>query len=218
MHPDSSWPQSVKACYPEIGLSELARLYHAIHTRAPQLEVHMEDLFAEYGLRWCERLKITMKMLVRLPQEFQNWTDEKKFAARDLAPLLAVTDLSSLDPLFTALTKLNLSKSQGVRAVELVVELFLIGKPLNDLLPTTDKADEYLSLLERWRRPNALEREEIWKEAVARWPWPAHVKAQWQRFGDQSGLELRLRAASPEDFHKQLQKLLSIHEIWLCKK
>ena len=45
--------------------------------------------------------------------------------------------------------QLPFSKSEGVRALELGVELFLLDRPLNDLLPNSDNAGAYLNRLER---------------------------------------------------------------------
>jgi hypothetical protein len=210
-----SWIAAVKACYPELGLSELARLIAALEasdaTIARQLST---GLCAEYGLRWCERLQATMKVLTGTSEDFQEFVDTKKLSARDLAPLLALADAPAFAPFLSALAKLPLSKSEVVRALELGVELLLLDHPLTDLLPTDP--EKYLQRLEKWRRPGSLGRDENWAETVQRWPWPSQVQGQWQRFGDQSGLEIRIRTTSPGDFAQKLQRLNDIRDNWSC--
>jgi hypothetical protein len=112
------------------------------------------------------------------------------------------------------LARLDLSRSEGVRAMELGAELFMMGRPLNDILPSGDDGAAYLKRLEKWRRPNSLGRDEQWRETVKQWPWPSQVQGKWQRFGDQSGLEVNIRSTSPEDFHRKLERLLSIGDAW----
>jgi hypothetical protein len=209
------WLEAVKAAHPELGLGELSRLQARLIQTRPELAKEFNDgLLAEYGLRWCERLQETMQALASTPLEFQNWVDEKGLAARDLSPLLAVgVDVA---PFLMELPRLGLSKSQGVQALEWFVELLMMGQPLNDLMPSTDGA-AYLRRLEQWRKPAAADHDQRRQRQVAEWPWPAHVQGQWQRFGDQSGLEIKIRATSPQDLHKKLERLGAIQETWSCE-
>jgi hypothetical protein len=128
--------------------------------------------------------------------------------------LLALPAPEEFHIFLEALARLELSRSEGVRAMELGAELFMMGRPLNDILPSGDDGAAYLKQLEKWRRPNSLGRDEQWRETVKQWPWPSQVQGKWQRFGDQSGLEVNIRSTSPEDFHKKLERLLSIGDTW----
>lgn len=203
------------SCYPELGLAELARLSTNLHSVWPETFLDIrEGLYRAYGLKWSERLEDTFKVLSQLPLKFQEWVDVKKLGARDLSPLLALDDAKTFTPFLQALADLEISRHEGVKALELGTELFLMGRPLNDILPTQKNGTVYLRQLEKWRKPNALQGDEQWQEEVTKWPWPAHVQAQWQRFGDQSGLEIKIRTTSPEDFHKKLKQMSSIGDNW----
>lgn len=212
-----TWLEAVTACYPELGLAELARLYQGLKLARPELaEEFQVNLFAEYGLRWCDRLNETLQALLLTPLEFQQWSDEKKWGVRDLAPLLVLKDVNTFSVFFSALPGLPLSKSQAVQALDLVVELSLLGQPLSDLMPTGSDGEVYLKRLQKWRKPRSSASDEQWSKTVMEWPWPAQVQGQWQRFGDQSGLEIKIRTTSPQDFHKKLERLISIRDTWSC--
>lgn len=212
---DGSLLELLHACHPQLGFCELARLNARLDNLAVDLESEFHvRFFSLYGLRWCDRLVQTLKMVAQTPLEFQNFANAKDFSVRDFSALLAIPELSLFFPFLTALIKLPLSKSEVVRALELGVELYLMNHPMSDLLPADLRKDDYLQKLERLRRPHISAADEKWKNTVANWPWPAHVQGQWQRFGDQSGLEIKIRTGSPEDFQKKLQRLLSIGETW----
>lgn len=207
-----------KACHPELALSELARLVMCIQNMNREFFVEIgEGLFSLYGLRLNDRLMQVLEVLVRTPREFQNWCDEKKMGARDLAPLLAVEDVHEIEPLLRELPRMVISKFEGARALEMFVELFLMNRPINDLLPTSDNGGLYVRRLEGWRRPAASEHDEEWRRKVGQWPWPSQVQAEWQRFGDQSGIEIKIRTTSPDDFQKKLESLAGIPDTWSTK-
>jgi len=208
----------IKATYPDLCLSELARLLRAVEVTLPDAGAQFrEPLFSAYGLRFSDRLQQTLEILLNTPVSFQNWVDEKKLGVRDLSALLALPVIGDFIPFLKAMVRVPISKVEGVRALELGVELFLINRPLNDLLPSSDNPAMYLRRLEQWRRPRTSENDETWRETVALWPWPAQVQGQWQRFGDQAGLEIKIRTTSPGDFAKKLERLSTIGETWSCK-
>lgn len=207
-----------RAIYPELGLGEMARATFALQKVWPELwREWRQGFFTSYQMRNSDRLEQTLIRLLRTPLEFQNWVDDKKVSVRDFSPLLALPDVTELTPLFAALPKMVISRFEGVRSIELVTELYLMGRPLNDLLPTSDNGSLFVRRLEKWRRPQAEGHDEEWQKTVEQWPWPAQVKAEWQRFGDQSGIEIKIRTTSPEDLQKKLERLQFVPEQWSCK-
>lgn len=207
-----------QACHPELGLCEFARFMCLLEREWPDLFKELrEALAAVYGWRWSDRLWQMLQVLVKLPLAFQNFADNKKMSQRDFAPLLAVEDVSVLRPFFDAVPGMVISKFEATRALELFVELFLMNRPLNDLLPTSDNGSLYVRRLEKWRQPQANEQDEEWRKTVNNWPWPAQVQAEWQRFGDQGGIEIKIRTTSPDDFQKKLERLSEIPDTWSNK-
>lgn len=208
---------TIKGCYTELGLSELARLSQLLTFSSEEMFLEIrEALFLEYGLRWSDRLDVTLKSLLKCPSEFQEWVDDKKISVRDLSPLLALQDVEAFAPFLRAMTDLLVSRSEGVRMIELGVELFLLDRPLNDLLPSGNDGAKYLRQLETWRKPTANSNDETWRAKVQKWPWPSHVKGEWQRFGDESGVEVKFRAKSAQDLMKKIEGLKSISDTWSC--
>lgn len=207
--------EALKATHPEMNLSEVARFTLALEKTWPELFTEVrEPLLLAYGFRWSERLEQTLRALCETPMEFQNWAGEKDLGPRELSVLLALPSSRDFHPFLAALTQLQLSRTEGVRVLELGAELFMMGRPLNDLLPSGSNGGSYLRQLERWRRPQTLGGDEHWQETVKKWPWPSQVQGKWQRFGDQSGLDVNIRSTSPGDFRKKLERLLSIGDTW----
>lgn len=212
--------ETLKACYPELGLSEIARLIFKLEKllATDDFKEIRENFFRAYELKWNDRLGELLTLLRLSPVEFQDWVDEKGISPRDLSALLALNErVSEFHVFLKAMTELRFSRNEGVRCLELGAELFLMGRPLSDLLPSGVDPAKYLRQLEEWRRPNASASDRDLREEVERWPWPSQVQGQWQRFGDQSGLEVKIRSTSPEDFNKKLERLLSIGNTWSTK-
>lgn len=211
----ATFVEAFKAVHPELALPELARLARALRVLWPDLFIEIrEQLFREYSLRWSDRLEQTLNIVASSPEAFQEWAAEKDLGPREFSVLLALPAPLEFHPFLEAMTHLDLSRSEGARAMELGAELFMMGRPLNDLLPSGGDGASYLKQLERWRRPTSLGVDEQWREAVRLWPWPAQTKGTWQRFGDQSGLEVSIRSFSPEEFRKKLERLLTIGDTW----
>lgn len=207
-----------RACHPELGLCEFSRFMMALEREWPDLFIELrEALAAVYGWRWNDRLNQTIGIIDRLPRSFQEFADNKKMSLRDFAPLLAVKDTREIFPFFEALPAMVISKFEASRALELFVELFLMGRPLNDILPASDNGSLYVRRLEKWRQPQTSEHDEEWRKTVGNWPWPSQVQAEWQRFGDQGGIEIKIRTTSPDDFQKKLERLAEIPDTWSNK-
>lgn len=214
----SNFVDALKACQPELGLAEWARLSHRLSALWPDLYMDFREvMFSLYGLKWSDRLDQMLRVLQSTPLTFQNWVDEKKFGLRDLVPLLALPNVREFEPFLSAISGVMLSKFEGARALEFGVELFLMDRPLNDLLPTSDNGGLWLRRLEQWRKPISTSRDDEQRREVSQWPWPSQVQAQWSRVGDEAGLEIKIRTTSPDDLEKKLQKLSVIPESWSCK-
>lgn len=208
-----------QAIYPTLGVGELARFLSLLKNYSAELFAEWKaPLLKVYGYRDSDRLDGVLKVLAETPLAFQQLVDDKSLAPRELSPLLAVQDITKIELFLSELPNLTASRSELARVLDLFVDLFLMDRPLNDLMPTSSNGSLYLRLLESWRRPKAEGQDEAWRKSVHEWPWPAQVEAKWQRFGDQSGLEIQIRTTSPDDFQKKLERLLTIPDTWTCTK
>src|SRR5665213_2964767 len=67
-----TWLEAITACYPELGLAELARLHRGLIATRPELAQELVvALYSAYGLRWCDRLEETVNVLLKTPLPFQ---------------------------------------------------------------------------------------------------------------------------------------------------
>ncbi len=211
----TNWQEAFVACHPRLGLAELSRLHSCMKAELPELLTEAAALFQRYGLRWSDRLQQILFVLRQMPLEFQDWVDEKGVGARDLAPLLAVPDLQTIQPHLRNLVRLAGTKSQILQVLECSIELSLLGQSLATLeLQPGEDISAYKFRLESIRRPLNSKRDETWRSMVATWAWTNQVQGQWQRFGDQAGLEIKLQAFSPDDLLKKIQRLKVIGETW----
>lgn len=208
---DGSLLQVFHSVYPKLSLPELARLWNLVK-ESPLWADQVSELFRLHSLRWNQELEKTVQLLIQLPMEFQTWCSDKQLGARDLAPLRAL-DLNLAEGLWTSLAQCQLSKSQGVQALEWSVDLLLMGKTWQEIQPQAGTSGQgWLAQLKTWRFPNTESVDESKKAKTARLPWPARTQGQWLRQGDRGLLEVRLQADSLEDFRKKLSGLAKVEK------
>lgn len=210
--------QLFRSLYFELSFAEMARLIEKTksHTWFPTSHV-----VSKFGWQHGEHFEVIAAALLKTPPGFQNWCAEKKVGPMDLAPLISAQGLD-LKHLWADILTLRLSKSQGVKALELGVELLMMGQTPDDLqssrlltvMPAHLSAgDAFVEALKQLRFPDTLQRD---REAAAKWaslPWPGTSQAQWTRQGDRGGIELKLFVSQPSDLKKYLQSLNRVQEM-----
>jgi hypothetical protein len=162
------------------------------------------------------------KALLNTPVGFQNWCADKKLAPQDLSPLLAAGS-RDLKPLFLKILALQLSKSLGVQALELGIELLLMGQSFADLqidleeekasVDTASQAESWLDFLRHKRFPQAFARDNEAQSMMKKLPWPGSSQVRWTRQGDKSGIELKLFVSNPSDLKKYMQSLSQVEKM-----
>lgn len=197
--------------YPELKLSELARAYRCLRPRLkPE---NMSSLLNIYGLRNSRRAEKFFSLFSKIPSEFRDWCDIKNPGINDLAVLFCFEDLASLKEVLQKIATDNLSKSQGVQALELCGELMLSGqvRQVTESLPI-DSAAAWLAQLKRLRYPITTEKVNDREKKLSRLPWPKGTSAQLVRNGDRDCVELKIRAGSALDLQQQLDALKAFSE------
>jgi hypothetical protein len=190
-------------CLPDLGIAQLAAI-------TAQIEGEEENICAAYHLRWNERLNQVFVVLRETPASFQLWVDEKKLAARDLFPLLAIGDIPRFAPILNKISQVSFTKSTGSQALEWAVDLHLMGVDVLTLL----NADDVYSALKRERRPVEAADIESRTKALRSWPLPSQTKAEWQTGEDLPKLEVKLQAKSPRDLSNKLKALSDVGQAW----
>ena len=199
-----------RSLYFELSFTELARLLEksTAHGWFP-----IDDVLREFQLQPTEHLKNIARALLKMPVGFQDWCSEKKLSVHDLASLLSLGNLD-IKPVLLFILNLSCSKSQGTKALELAIEVLLMGKALELVCPDETKTSEqWLTHLHGLRYPETLKADIENEKKMEALPWPGSSQARWVRQGDKSGIELKLFVSNPTDLKKYLHSLAKVQDL-----
>jgi hypothetical protein len=199
-----------RSLYFELSTCEFARLWKASR-HVPQFS--LPSIFAKFQIRWNSNTEKLCEIISKLPLEFQNYCSEKKWSFGDFQPLAASQGLI-LSPFFLRIVEMNMSRSQSVLALELVVDLLLMGKSPVEILPQDqlNSGESWIETLRLLRYPQTSQKDDWASRQVEQLPWPGTAQAKWTRQGDRAGIELKLFVSNPTDFKKYLQSLSVVQE------
>lgn len=202
-----SLPLCIKTIYPHLSFPEISRLVAQLTVQFPNSPALYNKIWSLYGYQARENLSLLALKLIQLPLEIQRWFSQKKWAPQDLAPLRALDDLNQLDEHWDELLLANPSKSDGVKWLEMLIELILMGFKKDQLRPlhsSTENSQPYttaqwLSHLQALRYPLATQQSEQGEQKIRAMNWPPKSEARWTRRGDRSGVELKLFFSNPQE-------------------
>lgn len=175
----------------------------------------------KFGWQANEQFFLIADRLNEMPAGFQKWCSDKKVSPLDLLPLLSAGDLD-LKFLFHDILQFNLSKSLGVKALELGIELMLMGNKPEEItsqrLLTFIGRDQtpgeaWIETLKHMRFPETAKRDLAHEQKMTSLPWPGTSHAKWTRQGDRAGIELKLFVTQPSDLKKYLQSLSKVQDM-----
>jgi hypothetical protein len=194
--------------YPKLSLTELARFYD----KALRADLQMEwpTFFHSYGIRFTEDTKILMRKIVFMPAHVQKWCVLKDVSARDLAPLKALNDWDEIAPWWQKIVLYEPSRADGVRALEWLVDLNLMGVALDVLLADIGNFSDAVKRLRVKRFPLTEEKDQQAERLVRELPWPKKLEARYVRHGDKTGYEVKLFVRSTPDLQKQIEGLKAV--------
>jgi hypothetical protein len=115
-----------------------------------------------------------------------------------LSILRSLKDVSTFEKVFLWLARSSASKSVGVKALESICECVEMGQSIDTILRVLEVTpmDKHLGQIQKWRYPMSTERDDKKKADWLALPWPAHSQIQWQRQGDEAGVEVKLFISS----------------------
>ncbi|MEZ0392493.1 MAG: hypothetical protein ACAH59_09770 [Pseudobdellovibrionaceae bacterium] len=207
-----------RSLYFDLSFAEMARLSQ----KAKFLSwFPLAALVQKFGWQANDQFFQIADRLVKTPVGFQKWCTEKKVSPQDLAPLLSADGLE-LKQLFHDILHFQLSKSLGVKALELGIELILQGQTVENL--TCQKllsfvnngqspGEAWIAALKQLRYPETFKRDQAQEEKMTSLPWPGTSHAKWIRQGDKTGIELKLFVSQPSDLKKYLQSLNKVQDL-----
>lgn len=199
---------ALKDCYPELSLSELARLWRALnHLPHPFTETTVwPTLCKHYNLRDGEITTNTFRKLLATSDHFQDWVSRRSVGIRELAILQSLDPIDDFKFILERVAQLDLSRNEGGRCLELACELKLQGWLDNKILTE----NSWLKHLETLRYPLTQNYDQKRTAELNNIRWPQGVRARWQREGDQSGVEIRIYGDGKKVLQERLNSLQKV--------
>lgn len=191
--------------YPHLSLIELSRFYVLAHQNL--IDVDWSTLFFKYKIRYSDELDMLMQKINLLPEKFQKWCHDKSISAKDLFPLKMIDSTLSLDAHLVLLANANPTRSDGVKAIEYLVDLSLMK---TDLPSLENSWAEYYKDLQRKRYPSDYNQNLEGQKLLKELPWPKKMEAKYLRRGDRSGFEIRFFVQSRNELATHLRGLHSV--------
>ena len=190
-------------CHPRLNLSELGRIVISWSQIEPP-PCSWTPFFKLYGLNQNTDFLIQqLKMFISTPFTFQNWVNTKEVHLNELRVLNSVEEIQPLYFILNWIAEHNLSHSNGIKALELSVELWLMGHTLEKILKTNLSPEKALLEMEHRRKPLSSSQDQIKKKQVQKIIWPSDMKAQWVRKGDKTGLQIQMWCRNLKDLDKK---------------
>lgn len=203
----------LKSCYASLEIGELARLLALIDKTSGPDKNFLPQILRQYAYREREETLMLFRLISTMPVTFLKWLDSRTVALRELAIIHSAPTMAAMNQVAEHIARLEMSRSNGVRALELAGELLL----LNVVLPKWKEADKrgevWLKELQEARYPQTTARDLQAEQIAEGMPWPAHLQVNWQRQGDQAGLEVKFFASSAEDWRKRIASMRQIEDL-----
>lgn len=202
-----SLPLCIKTIYPQLSFPELSRLIAQLSARFPNSTHLYNEIWSLYGYHARENLALLAQKIIQLPLDIQRWLSQKKMAPQDLAPFRALDDLSVLDDYWDELLLANPSKSEGVKWLEMLIELILMDFTKTQLMPSSSSTEnpqsrstaQWLSHLHALRYPLSTQQADQAEQKIRTFSWPPKSEVRWSRRGDRSGVELKFFFSNPQE-------------------
>ncbi len=176
------------------------------------------DLLKQYHLDQDPRFTKVLKILPGLPGQFQHWLLQKRVNAKEAASLLFFSDTTVSEnskhlELLTKIGSSQLSKSEGLMAMDLGFEILEMGAELPVLSALPE--NQWLGAIKAKRFQDSEARSQKDQEWLKPFCNAKSLQGQWQRRGDVTGLEVKLFARKPEELAKHQELVTKMHEAWV---
>lgn len=199
-----------KSLYPDLSFAELVRFSKKSESIS---WIPTSMIQTKYGFQVNAFFKECSEALLKQSMGFQKWCESKKVGPQDLAPLLSSNGLD-IRPLQLKIISLNLSKSEGIQALEIGIDLLLMGHLWEELKGSdAEPGKAWINHLTHLRYPQTFRRDQERQQKWQGLPWPGTSQARWVRQGDRAGVELKIFVSQPSDLKKHLVSLQRVQEI-----
>jgi len=188
-----------------LNIVEISELFNACE-KHPTLKASLDkNVFVKLqGRQWNERLSDLMAQLGNAPQSFRDWARTKQTGIKDLQPLLSIDSMADFAPLLSSMAERNFSRNEGKQILDLLVDLFLLEKPISELLPP-EKGD-WLSTLILLRNPMTMGNKVSSQSPSS---WPKFVQVVNHRQGYRVLNKMQIIFSDSQDLNDKLKRLSS---------
>lgn len=205
VHPQTSPELSLnllKSIYPQLTLSELARL---IRASSFDLYFQKNSLLKIYGFSTSPETFEIFNLLYNSSKEFQDFVSLKKMGPQELYPLLSLNS-ESQHFITGEILRAEESKQESVKRLETLSDLIQMSHEVGSLKNLS------LSQLLQKRFPVTCQRDQSLSSASL--PWLSQIKTQFKRRGDKAGFEVQFFAGTPAELNKLAQNLTKVAQEW----
>lgn len=204
------WIEIFYSLYPELTLPELARIQNLAAYKA---YFPFENLLQKYHYKPSENLHRVLQRILELPMDLQNYLSDKKWSTLDCLIFLTLPS-PQLAALLRFIQLQNFSRSQGVQALEWLVEMQMSAAVDFNLTNfESEQAEASFQKIQKARFPQTVSRD-LDREQNLSLPWPSAIKPQFLRRGDRSGFEFKLFVSNPIELKKYLAGLERVAQEW----
>lgn len=170
----------------------------------------MEEIWPADTLKPFEKLRFQkvlglsvpepLQLLLQWPLEFQQYADGKQMALKGLQALEFLGDWKMA--LTKAVLALQPTGSQLREIFDLLCDLKLSEKNMEECLPRGATADSWIKDLKGLRNPQTLRQDALAHQAVGTIAWPKGIYAKWERRGDKTGLSIQAHVSNSQEWNR----------------
>ena len=199
------------SCHPKLNISELSRI--ALKWDSIKKPSFLwKDFFSLYNLQNPDLLIKTLTVFSSTPASFQKWADKRGLHPYELRLCHSLEDPTQANCIFQWIAGKDLSRSLGMKALELGIELLLMNIQVDKILESNLSSEEVLHIMEQKRKPLSSSSDQVKNKKLKQMIWPAHVNAQWQRKGDKTGLEIKIWCQNQKELEEKIQR---VHKLFI---
>ncbi len=195
--------------YPGLGFIDTLRLSQIILTKFP--EISLEKLFILFNFKWNPELQKLIQNIILIPAEFLKWAALRDINFTEVKLInWGLANTKNFKALLEFLPRLNPSRQIAMKTLEYFIDLS--DPQLLEQILKFSNAEKLSEFMYTKRFPEISKRDDEHRKKTLMFPWPSHVKAQWIRQGDRSGIEIRFIGFDAQDLNKKISALNNVKE------
>ncbi len=192
--------------YGSLCFLEIAELFEALQGRSTLKESMNWDLyFNKQNLVWNTRSEQIIKQILKTNEAFKSWAYDRKLSSADLMPLNALTEFRVFNSLSYLFTDQRLTRSDGKRVIDLLVDLILMDRSVEALIP--EEGQNWLEHLVKLRFPMTLEKDNSSLKSNELGELPKFMNLTQFRQGDRLMSKLQITFTDTQDLRQKLNRL-----------